>query len=247
MEKVKESIERLKHVSPSSGARMADAPETHVIHFPGSIDIQTEFNTKEKYFSAAFKGAVFLKDIHYGPQPVDHYDNSYFNVFFSKTPPKRRALELQLGTLGNSRIEPPLVIPPDTIMTFSTHATIPIDISILTINPHMHLLGKSFLAYALTPEEDTIHLIRINKWYFRWQYFYTFKRMVKIPTGSVIYAFGTYDNTRNNPNNPFNPTRIVAERDGSMRTTDEMFQFIITYLPYKIGDENIPLEKNETK
>lgn len=66
--------------------------------------------------------------------------------------------------------------------------------------------------------------------------------MVKVPQGATIYVEGVFDNTRNNPNNPFNPPRLVAEREGSMRTEDEMFQFIITYLPYENGDEFISLE-----
>ncbi len=188
------------------------------------------------------KGALFLKDIHYGPSRLDTTDQTAFNVFFSKAPPKRPTLEFQMGTFGVSPIEPPLVIPPDTIMKFISRYTLPMDISVLTINPHMHLLGKSFLAYAVTLQGDTIPLIRINKWDFRWQYFYTFKNMVKIPKGATIYAEGVYDNTKNNPNNPFNPPQLVAEREGSMRTEDEMFQFIITYLPYQKGDENISLE-----
>jgi hypothetical protein len=51
----------------------------------------------------------------------------------------------------------------------------------------------------------------------------------------------TFDNTRQNPDNPYDPPRTVAERDGSMRTTDEMLQFIITFLPYEPGDEHISL------
>jgi hypothetical protein len=116
------------------------------------------------------------------------------------------------------------------------------DISLLTVNPHMHLLGKKFLAYAIKPDGDTIPLIRINNWDFRWQYFYTFKHMIKIPKGSFIYVEGVYDNTTNNPLNPFNPPHTVSEQKGSMRVTDEMFQFIMTYLPYQNGDENISLE-----
>jgi hypothetical protein len=194
------------------------------------------------------KGAVFLKDIHYGPQPKDGYDDSYFNIFFDTVPPKRRVKEFQLGTLGHIRkITPPLVIPPDTVMTFRAEWTVPIDISIITINPHMHLLGKNYLAYALTPAGDTIRLIRIPQWKFKWQYFYTFKKPVKIPAGSTIHAFGTYDNTQNNPHNPFNPPQTVSEREGSMRVTDEMFQFIITYLPYQPGDQNIDLESEMKK
>lgn len=189
------------------------------------------------------KGAIFLKDIHYGPSPTDEIDSSYFNIFFAKEKPKRPLLELQLGTLGVSEIVPPLVIPPNEVKTFRTQVTITKDISIITINPHMHLLGKTFWAFAVKPDGDTIPLIRIPQWDFRWQYFYTFKNPVKIPRGSVIQAIGVYDNTVNNPRNPFNPPQIVSERKGSMRTTDEMFQFIINYVLYQEGDENISMEE----
>lgn len=188
------------------------------------------------------RGAVFLKDIHYGPSPKEDVDTSYFNIFFAKEKPKRPLLELQLGTLGVSEIVPPLVIPPNEVKTFITQVTITKDISVITINPHMHLLGKSFWAFAVKPDGDTIPLIKIPQWDFRWQYFYTFKKPVKIPKGAIIKAIGVYDNTVNNPRNPFNPPQTVSERKNSMRTTDEMFQFIINYVPYQDGDENILLE-----
>ncbi|MEZ4773032.1 MAG: cytochrome c [Bacteroidia bacterium] len=187
------------------------------------------------------KGAMLLNDMHYGPSATDTFDRSRFNVFFAKKPPKRPTMEIQLGTLGISDIVPPLVIPPDTVMTFTTRAVIQHDISLLTLNPHMHLLGKSFLAYAITLEGDTIPLIRIPEWDFRWQFYYTFEKMLKIPRGAVICVEATFDNTSENPYNPFDPPQTVAERDGSMRTTDEMLQFIITYVPYQAGDENISL------
>jgi hypothetical protein len=54
-----------------------------------------------------------------------------------------------------------------------------------------------------------------------------------------------FDNTLRNPNNPFDPPRDIGERlergGASMRTTDEMLQFIITYMEYRPGDENIDL------
>lgn len=183
-----------------------------------------------------------MKDIHYGPTSIGGYDSSYFNIYYSAKPPQRQTFEMQLGTLGISEIVPPLVIPPDEVKTFRTKSVVSEDISILTINPHMHLLGKKFIAYALTPTNDTVRLIRINNWDFKWQYFYTFKKMVKIPKGSTIYVEGVFDNTAENPLNPFRPPRTVSEREGSMRTSDEMFQFIITYLPYEKGDENISLD-----
>jgi len=189
------------------------------------------------------KGAFLLNDLHYGftaDEPV--WDSSYINIFYAKTPPERPVQEFQMGTLGVSPVEPDLVIQPNTIKEVSTKLVIPDDISILTVNPHMHLLGKSFKAYAIKPGGDTIRLISIPRWDFHWQYFYTFKKMVKIPKGSTIIAEGVYDNTRKNLNNPYSPPRLVQDNDGSMRATDEMFQFIITYVMYKDGDENISLE-----
>ena len=108
------------------------------------------------------------------------------------------------------------------------------------------LLGKKFKAYAIDLHNDTIPLIKIDNWNFRWQYFYTFKNPLKITGGSEIIVEATYDNTIDNHDNPFSPPREITERKGfngkgSMRTTDEMLQFIINYLPYQEGDENINL------
>lgn len=193
-------------------------------------------------FKIKRKGAVFLNQIHYGPSAVDDSDYSVVNIFFSKKPPERPVRELQLGTLGISPIIPPLIIPPGEVKTFYTECRLAKDVSILTINPHMHLLGKSFLAFALSPEGDTIPLIRIKSWDFRWQYFYTFKHPVHLKAGSLIKVIGVYDNTSDNPLNPYNPPQEVRERNGSMRTTDEMFQFIISYMDFKKGDEAIDLQ-----
>lgn len=193
------------------------------------------------------KGALYLNNMHYGPTPVDQYDQSYFNIFYSKEPPKRPVAEFILGTLGVSPIVPELVLPPNTVKTFRTQFTLPRDISILTINPHMHLIGKSFVAFAVKPDGDTIPIVRIKNWDFRWQYFYTFKKMLKIPQGSTIMVEGIFDNTINNPNNPFNPPQTISQRGVSMKTTDEMFQLIVMYLPYKEGDENISLENTTIK
>jgi hypothetical protein len=193
------------------------------------------------------KGVFLLNDLHYGfTKKDDILDSSYINIFFSKIPPKRPAQEFQIGTLssfGNAPVLPDLIIQPNTIKQVYSKYTVPEDISVLTVNPHMHLLGKSFKAYAVTQKGDTIRLISIPRWDFNWQYFYTFKKMVKLPAGTTIFAEGVYDNTRQNLNNPFSPPQLVQERKGSMRATDEMFQFIVTYLPYEPGDENMSLSR----
>ena len=194
-------------------------------------------------FRASKQSAILVKDFHYGPSPIDDTDQSYFNIYFDKEEPKRPLRELIIGTQGVSKVVPPLVIAPDEVKVFKTEFTIPEDISILTLNPHMHLIGKQFKSFAITPTGDTIPLIKIEDWNFRWQYFYTFQQIVHLTKGTRIEVEALFDNTLNNMDNPFNPPQFITGKNGSMKTTDEMLQLIITYLPYQKGDENIRLDQ----
>jgi hypothetical protein len=192
-------------------------------------------------------GAFLLNNIHYGPSNADVTDTSYINVFFRKNPIKRPVTETQMGTFGISKIEPEFVIPPNEIKTFHTQARIEKTISLLSVNPHMHLIGKTFWAFALKQNGDTIPLIKIPKWDFRWQYYYTYLKPVIIEAGSVIHVYGKFDNTAQNPFNPFSPPQTITQGNGieSMKTTEEMFQFIFTFVPYQAGDEQVSLEREK--
>src|SRR5690606_7658036 len=143
---------------------------------------------------------------------------------------------------GETAVIPEFVIEAGSVSTFSTRYKVTQDMSVLTINPHMHLLGQKFIAYAVSEtKKDTIPLIHIPKWDFRLHYFYTFKHILKIPKGYEIVVNATLDNTINNPYNPYAPPKTITESGKHMKTTDEMFQFFITYVPYRAGDENIEL------
>lgn len=195
-------------------------------------------------FRISKQGAFLVQTMHYGPSAIDTFDLSYFKLYFVPEPPKRPLREIQMGTLGETPVIPDLVIPADSVVSFYTEYRVKQDLSLLTINPHMHLLGTRFKAYAIPPQGDTIPLVHIPEWDFRWQYFYTFEKMLKIPKGSIIRAEATFDNTTDNPHQPFSPLRDVVppEEGDDMKTTDEMFQFFINYVPYEEGDEEVSLE-----
>jgi hypothetical protein len=188
------------------------------------------------------KGAFLLNTLHYGPSPKDTTDQSEIHIYFAEKRPSRPTSEIHMGTLGVSPVKPDFVIPADSISQFTTRYKVKEDISVLTLNPHMHLLGKTFTAFAVSPDKkDTIPLIHIPEWDFRWQYFYTFERMLKVPKGYEIVAEAVFDNTMQNPFNPNIPPITMKSAGAHMKTTDEMFQFFITYVPFRSGDENIKL------
>lgn len=131
-----------------------------------------------------------------------------------------------------------LIIPPNEVVTFTDDFTLPseYDITLLDVNAHMHLLGKEIRSWATLPNNDTIPFIEINDWNFHWQGFYSFRQPIRIPGGTVFHGEATYDNTANNPDNPFNPPQEVVAGDQS---TDEMLLIYFSYLDYQPGDEHI--------
>lgn len=118
---------------------------------------------------------------------------------------------------------------------------LPTPMTLYSIFPHTHLLGKSFIIYAVnnSPPFDRIPLMHIPKWDFEWQDFYVFKYLQKIPAGYKLYGKAVYDNTTNNPYNPNNPPQNVSF---GLNTADEMFIVYFQYLTYQNGDENINVD-----
>ncbi|QNP50869.1 hypothetical protein H9L05_11880 [Hymenobacter qilianensis] len=158
------------------------------------------------------KRGVILLTAHYGPSGVDTTDWSQIKLYFTKTPITREIQATSIGSGGLGTIDPPLVIPADSVKKFQVQLKTSTDLSLLYVWPHMHLIGKRFKAWATTPEGKQIPLVSIPEWDFRWQESYQFRHLTLIPKGSVIQVEGTYDNTANNPNNPFSPPKPLYHR-----------------------------------
>jgi len=121
----------------------------------------------------------------------------------------------------------------------SLNGTTSAAISLLSVLPHMHLLGQSMRSYALLPSQDTLPLVSVPQYDFEWQDAYFFKKPQVLPVGSRLYGEGFYDNTSNNPNNPNDPPIQVC---AGLNTSDEMFLFYYHYLNYQLGDENVNID-----
>ena len=117
------------------------------------------------------------------------------------------------------------------------------DITLLSVFPHMHLIGKSIESHVLTPNNDIIPLVKIPHWDFEWQDFYWFEYMKKIPSGSQLKGKAIYDNTAGNIHNPFSPPQNVS---AGLNTTDEMFLIYYHFMLYEQGDENINVDSLTT-
>lgn len=183
--------------------------------------------------------ANLVLNLHYSPSAKPQTDQSVINFYAAKTPVER---EVQSLTLYEAHISnPPFLIKANTRPTFYiNHGPIQEAISAISILPHLHWLGKSFKAFAITPDGDLVPLVKIDNWDFNWQMTYQFEKLLYVPKGSVIIAEATYDNTIENPLNPFTPPRDVSY---GWNTTSEMMELVIYYVPYRAGDEHISQNK----
>lgn len=186
------------------------------------------------------KGVLLMRNFHYSPTPIDEYDQSEFHLYFSDKPVERTIRFAAFKPTGIDYSEDH-IIKAETRDTFEMNIRLGGAVSVLFINPHMHYLGKTFLSFAITPQQDTIPLIDIPDWDFNWQEFYKFKKPVILPKGTIVYAKATFDNTMDNKQNPFFPPQDVYFERGSMTETEEMLRLVFLYLPYRKGDENLKL------
>jgi len=181
-------------------------------------------------------GTKLVIQIHYAPTTIQQTDQSSVNIFYVKdtTENIRPVKGKRVGE--NYILEPVFFIVKNHVLTFHSEYTLDTAFSMFSIAPHMHLLGKSYKLWAVTPENDSIPLCYIPSWDFRWQLLYNFNNFIILPVGTVIHGEATYDNTTNNPNNPSNPPVNVGYGESSL---DEMDKYFMNLLEYQPGDEDV--------
>ena len=207
-------------------------PGTTPIQYPAGFGVRLPPN------------ADIVLQIHYPAGTSGQQDSTEVHFFFSPSPAVRNlSIEPVLNhftTLQNG----PLFIPANTTKTFTEKYDVPnfVNVSVLGVAPHMHLIGRNIESFAVSPANDTLKLIRINDWDFHWQGFYLFKKIQKLLGGSSVYANAFYDNTTANPENPNNPPQDVSAGEA---TTDEMMIVYFIYTHYQPGDENIVIDATD--
>lgn len=110
----------------------------------------------------------------------------------------------------------------------TTATTLPNEVKIIGLMPHMHMLGRQIGLTAELPDGTEKPLIKIEDWDFNWQETYSFVEPPTFPKGTKIRLRATFDNTEDNPRQPSHPPRLVRWGEA---TTDEMcigfFQYLV--------------------
>jgi Copper type II ascorbate-dependent monooxygenase, N-terminal domain/Copper type II ascorbate-dependent monooxygenase, C-terminal domain len=184
------------------------------------------------------KNSQIVMQVHYYPIGRSGVDLTRVGVYFSKVDIQQRLFNIPV--LNTSfKIEANA----DSQQVNATFPVLPfLDGKVISVYPHMHLLGTKINVEVTDSTQNTRPMIYIDNWDFNWQGPYTYVDPLVVKSGSTIKLTCTYNNSDSNPKNPNNP--IVPVGWGE-RTTDEMcLAFLGVTLDY---EKLLPLHKAPSK
>jgi hypothetical protein len=185
-------------------------------------------------------GSDIVLAMHYPAGSYGLFDQTKVNIYFYDEPVDNFREVYAAPIIENWAF----TIAANTIDTvYGEYGPIGGDITLVSVFPHMHLLGKYIDSYGITPLNDTLPFVRINNWDFHWQEFYFFKNMIHVPANTTMYGTGIYDNTTANMHNPNDPPIDVS---AGLNTSDEMFLVYYHFMLYQAGDELINVDSLNT-
>jgi mono/diheme cytochrome c family protein len=162
-------------------------------------------------------------ECHYHKTGKPETDRTQMGIYFAKGPVTRVVKSQVVLNLK-------FTIPPDAKRHEVTAGwTVPRDVELLSIQPHMHLLGREMHVTAKPPERPEQTLIQLKNWDFNWQQGYQYRNPLTLPAGTRVQLRAWFDNSATNPYNPHRPPKPVRFGLG---TNDEM---CVAYLLYTVA------------
>jgi Tfp pilus assembly protein PilF len=148
-------------------------------------------------------------------------------LYFTDDPPVSTPVEL---TMGVKTIDIPAGA---RAYQVSDRYEFPVDVTLLSLYPHAHYLGREMRIAATFPDGRTTPLLHIPRWHFHWQQEYRFVTPVPLPRGTTLSMTYVYDNSAENHENPSSPPRRVTY---GLRSSDEMGNLGLQVLPRSRAD-----------
>jgi hypothetical protein len=175
------------------------------------------------------KGSDLILQTHFHPSGKAEKEKTTVGLYFAKEKPKRTLVGFQAPPLFGATTG--LNIPAGE-KAYKLHGKFkaPVDMELISAGGHAHYICESMKVKATLPDGSVKQLLYIPKWDFNWQSEYLYKQPVRLPKGSLIEADLIYNNSAENPANPFNPPRRVKWGTAS---TDEMGSIIFTAVPVR--------------
>lgn len=168
-------------------------------------------------------GSKLIFQVHYTPNGVEQEDRSYVGFKYADSDDVTH--EVHGGAAGVMIFNIP---PNDPNYKMVAVENIRRDTTLIGMNPHMHLRGKSFRYTLRYPDGREEILLDIPRYDFNWQLWYNLKEPKLLPQGSKLICTAHFDNSAGNLSNP-DPNKSV--RWGEQTWDEMMFGFYSVVRP----------------
>jgi hypothetical protein len=183
-------------------------------------------------------GSDIVLQMHYTASGKAGTDRSSIGLVFAKETPKQRVITSAVATSK-------FAIPPGVAShPVSASLTLQEDSDFISLLPHMHLRGKSFIYKAIYPTGETEVLLNVPNYRFDWQLWYEFDQPKRMPKGTRIEVTGTFDNS---PNNRFNPDSTKEVKWGEQSWEEMMMGFFDTAIDVEMKPMDLFRPKKAAK
>jgi mono/diheme cytochrome c family protein len=174
------------------------------------------------------KGMDLVIQTHFYPTGKEEKEQSSVGIYFCKKEPQRVSVTIPVASRK-------LNIPPgEADYKISKSFEFPVDVDVIGVIPHAHLLCREIKATYTTPDGDKPNpFIWIKDWDFNWQDHYRYREILHFAKGTRIDMEFTYDNSEANARNPNRPPKRVRWGE---QTTDEMCILFVQIVPQKQSD-----------
>jgi hypothetical protein len=135
------------------------------------------------------RGVDLVVELHLIPGKTAVPVQPMIGLFFTDTPPVATPVEL---TIGVRTIDIPAGDPSYRV---SSSFTVPVGVTLLSLYPHAHYLGKAMQITATLPDGSKQHILNIPRWDFHWQTEYRLQQPLPLPRGTSVTMEYTYDNS----------------------------------------------------
>lgn len=173
------------------------------------------------------KGADIVLQVHYHRDGKVEGDLTEIGLTFAKDPIDKR---MRTSALGNPLIS---IAPGESNYAVKASLTVPADVTLYDVLPHMHWLGHDMTVTASLPDGTKKEIIDVAPYDFNWQTRYIYREPLRLPKGTKVDLIAHYDNSSKNIHNPSNPPKRVTFGE---QTTDEM---CFAFFSYSLDSEHI--------
>jgi hypothetical protein len=183
------------------------------------------------------KDADIVFEMHYTPNGHAVTDDSELDIYFAREAPRERVITI---APADARLEIPAG---DADYHSEATATFTRPVTLISLQPHMHLRGKAYRMTLVYPDGRRQLLLSVPRYDFHWQTTYFLAKPMRLEKGAAIQCVAEYDNSPNNPNNP-DPSKTVRWGDQSWEEMN--IGFLEAAIPAG-GDADVAVLSGTTK